>query len=66
MVAVTNHFKLVINDTIDGLDHLIACFPYCASSSTVNGEKTSSRCIPKSSRCKKKNLANFKEFLNGP
>jgi ubiquitin-associated and SH3 domain-containing protein len=41
-------FPTVISDTID-LDHLIACFPYCASA--VN-QKTSSRCIPKSSRCK--------------
>ncbi|KAG5672576.1 hypothetical protein PVAND_002693 [Polypedilum vanderplanki] len=37
----------IISDTIDGLDHLIACFPYCAS---ANENKTSSRCIPKSSR----------------
>lgn len=43
-----NHSPTVISDTID-LDHLIACFPYCASA--VN-QKTSSRCIPKSSRCK--------------
>lgn len=45
---------LVISDTIDGIDHLIACFPYCASA--VN-DKTSSRCIPKSSRCKNHNLS---------
>lgn len=41
-------FPTVVSDSID-LDNLIACFPYCAS---VNEKTKSSRCIPKSSRCK--------------
>lgn len=40
----------VVSDHID-LDNFIACFPYL--NGCVVNDKSSSRCIPKSSRCKK-------------
>lgn len=39
-------YTLVISDTYEQLDALVACFPWCG------GVTSGARCIPRSSRCK--------------
>lgn len=39
---------IVISDTYEQLDAIVACFPWCGAVSSGN------RCIPRSSRCKLK------------
>lgn len=54
-IFCTNLLLSVISDTYENLDALITCFPWCSG---ISSGVQSSRCIPKSSRCKK-----FDSFL---